>query len=101
MVTLDNGPAQAVSLKGGETQQVVYKAMDLPAGDHTLKLVCQGNGRINVDAFKVSGGQIKVEGFKVAAIGTDAINLSGESGQNPENEKPKAKIDKIKHVEVP
>ena len=101
MLTLDNGPAQAVSLKGGGTQQVVYKAMDLPAGDHTLKLVCQGNGRINVDAFKVSGGQIKVEGFKAAAISTDAIKLSGESGQNPEDEKPKAKIDKIKHMEVP
>jgi len=33
----------------------------LPAGSHTLKLVCQGNGRINVDALKVINGSIKVE----------------------------------------
>jgi alpha-L-fucosidase len=101
MVTLDNGPAQIVSLKGGGTQQVVYKATDLPAGDHTLKLACQGNGRINVDAFKVINGRIKMEGFNVAAIDFDAIHAPNKPGQNPENEKPKSKIDKIRHLEVP
>ena len=98
MVTLDNGPAKTVSLKGDGTQQVVYKATDLPAGDHTLTLVCKGNGRINVDAFKVIGGRIKVESFKVATIGVDAILAPSEPGQNPSDVKPKAKIDKIKHV---
>jgi hypothetical protein len=98
MVTLDNGPAKTVSLKGSGIQQVVYKATDLKAGNHTLTLVCKGNGRINVDAFKVIGGQIKVEGFKVATIGVDAILAPSEPGQNPSDVKPKAKIDKIKHV---
>lgn len=101
MVTLDNGAAQTVSLKGNGTQQVVYKAADLPAGNHTLKIVCQGNGRINVDAFKVIKGSIKVEGFKVDAIDFDAINLPDEPVQDPEDVKPKSKIDKIRHLEVP
>jgi len=100
MVSLDNGAAQTVSLKGSGTQQVVYKATDLPAGDHTLMLVCQGNGRINVDAFNVINGRITVEGFKVDAIGVDAINVPTGPVHNPADAKPKAKIDKIKHVEV-
>jgi hypothetical protein len=73
----------------------------LPAGDHALKLVCQGNGSINVDAIRVLNGRIKVKGFNVAAIGVDAINLRGAPRQNSPNPKPKAKIEKIKHVEVP
>jgi alpha-L-fucosidase len=101
MVTLDNGPAKTVSLKGSGTQQVVYTATGLPAGDHALKLVCQGNGSINVDAIRVLNGRIKVKGFNVAAIGVDAINLRGAPRQNSPNPKPKAKIEKIKHVEVP
>ena len=59
MVTLDNGAAQTVSLRGSGTQQVVYSATDLPAGNHTLTLVCQGNGRINVDAFNVANGSVQ------------------------------------------
>ena len=101
IVSLDNGVAQTVSLRGSGTQQVVYSATDLPAGNHTLTLVCQGNGRINVDAFNVINGRITVDGFKVDAIGVDAINVPNEPGQNPEDVKPKSKIDKIRHLEVP
>jgi len=99
MVTLDNGPAKTVSLKGSGTQQVVYRATDLPAGDHTLKLVCQGDGLINVDAFNILGGQIKAKRGNVAAIGVDSLRDAKGPAQNPENVQPKAKIDKIKHVE--
>jgi len=99
-VTLDKGVAQTVSLQGSGTQQVVYRATDLPAGSHTLTLVCRGNGRINIDAFKVINGRVMVEGFKVDAIDFDAVDLSGESGQNREKGKQeKARIDKIRHLE--
>ena len=100
-VTLDNGLAQTVSLKGRGIQQVVYNATDVPAADHTLTLVCQGSGRINVDAFKVMDGCIQVDGFTVDAIDFDAINLPDEPVQDPEDMKPKSKIDKIRHLEVP
>lgn len=100
LVTLDNGPAQAVSLEGSGAQQVVYRATDLTAGGHTLTLVCQGGGCINVDAFNVLNGRIEVEGFDVDSIGVDAINVPVEPVKDPEDAKPKSRIDKIRHLEA-